>query len=206
MRYKLESATTLSPQTIALKFAGGAWARITFTEEPKGSWHVQINSDWGHWNYRWGQENIYKFMSTTGRNYFHDKFTATEQRLPDLEATKTRLRKAVREHFNDNYWSNKEEWQEAMRVIGDLDFESFEGFMHQDIPEFLDVERWNYYCDGARPASTFFFKKIFPKFSRHIRKLSREYDKKHKLKKPEKTKAEKLKGVKPCAIRPSQVL
>lgn len=200
MRYKVESSSVLTPQTISLRFSGGAWARMTFTETNKDQWHVQINSDWGSWEYWWSRSgmgtDIFKFMNPN-RSYFWEKFTSQEPRIPDIEGTKTNLRKAVREHFNDRYWDNKEEWQEAMRIISELNFETFDGFMYQDIPKEIDNERWHFYKDMDHPRSTFFFKKIFPKFTKHIKKLGREYDKKRepeRSKAPVKTKAQKLKS------------
>ena len=184
IKHELERVEILKPVTIALTFKGGQWARMTFTEGPKNRWHVAINSDWGSWGYWWGRsgmgDHIYNFIDVNS-SYFFEKFSSQEGKVCDDDKTKKLLRAAVRKHFNNDYFNNKEEWLAAMREIREMEFDNFDQFvtMFNDLecfPEDMANEFWNFYCDQTHPRTKYFFKHIFKRFGKHIKQLGKEYD------------------------------
>jgi hypothetical protein len=187
VRHKIKSENIQQDTTIRLRFEGGGWATMSFQYfEENDWWQVSINSDWGNWSYSWSRsgmgKDIFNFMAERdGRDYLVSKFTSQEPDYFNAEKSAKKVRKDIREELN--YWDDREKFEELIERTKELeDYDSHDIFFERlwDNKELNEITGdcphgiSSYLVFETHPRTKYFFKNIFPKFFKHIKRLARE--------------------------------
>lgn len=185
--HKLKSSNIQRDTTIRLRFEGGGWATMSFQYfEENDWWQVAINSDWGNWSYAWSRsgmgKDIFSFMSErAGRSYLIGKFTSQEPDIFNASKSAKLVRKDIRNKLK--YWDDRERFEYLINFTKELESEEnidcFVNSLYEEeqMKEVLGDEYrcyWNYVVTETHPRTKYFFKNIFPKFFKHIKRLAHE--------------------------------
>lgn len=185
--HKLTTCEVQKDITIRLRFEGGGWATMSFQYFRENDWwQVSINSDWGNWAYSWSRSgmgmDIFNFMAREGRSgYLVGKFTSQEPDIFNASKSAKLVRKDIRNELN--YWDDREKFQYLIDFTKELESEDnidyFVNSLYEEeqMQEVLGDEYrcyWNYVVMETHPRTKYFFKNIFPKFFKEIKRLARE--------------------------------
>lgn len=183
-KHILESSNIQKDTTIRLRFEGGSWATMSFQHfEENDWWQVSINSDWGNWAYSWSRSgmgtDIFNFMvERRDRSYLVSKLTSQEPDYFNASKSAKSIRKDIREQIS--YWDDKEFFNKLIdktkdleecdssdiffdRLWDDKDLNNITGDCPHGVSSYMVFE--------THPRTKYFFKNIFPKFFKEIRKL-----------------------------------
>lgn len=169
--------------TIRLNFEGGAFACMTFTKMKNNWTNIVITSDWGSWEYGWGEQTnyptLFHWIKKDSIGYFRDKFFGRGKDLFNCKKTLTEFRKIVRK---EHPWiTDREKNEYYMDLISDLEgCESDEALYHlidKELYEVLGDEIWHFFRYEPDPRSTYFSRHIFPKFFPEIKKIAIGFEK-----------------------------
>jgi hypothetical protein len=177
---KITDKSIQQDTTIRLNFEGGAWACMTFTKMKNNWTNVVITSDWGKWEYGWGEQtnypSLFHWIRKEDIGYFRGKFFGGEPDIFNCKRTLTEFRKIVKKEVP--WIEDREKNEHLMFLIRELEgCENEDELYHRMDKELTDVlgdEIWHLFKYEPHPRASYFSKYIFPKFFPEIKKISKE--------------------------------